>query len=195
MPPKIRYHEEDIVNAAFELARNNGIESLNARSVAAEIGCSTQPIFRAFESMDQLKRSVFDRSVERFSEFVAENRSCSDCTFKSIGLAYLLFAMNEPHLFRLVYLNPEVTECEMLEAFKCKEYVLQSLVNERGFTMEQARLIHQHMWIYTQGLATILAVQHPKYSREELDDMLQKAYHAASLAVSCCQQKKQSPSA
>lgn len=195
MPPKVRYHKEDIIAAAFDLARGKGMQALNARSVANEIGCSTQPIFRAFENMEQLKRSVFEKAVQRFSEFVAENRSCSDCTFKSIGLAYLLFAMNEPHLFSMVYLNPDVAESELLEEFKCKEYVLQSLVNERDFTREQAMLIYQHMWIYTQGLATILAVQLRKYSRHELDDMLQQAYRAASLEVSCCQQRKHSPSA
>ena len=41
MPAKIVFDKERVVNAALKIAENNGLEALNARSLAKEIGCST----------------------------------------------------------------------------------------------------------------------------------------------------------
>ena len=48
MPPAVRITEEDIISAAVELVRENGLSFLNARSLAKKIGCSVHPIFRIF---------------------------------------------------------------------------------------------------------------------------------------------------
>lgn len=58
MPPKQKVTKEDIVLAAINLVRKNGVESINARSVAAEIGCSTQPIFSNYATMEELKQDI-----------------------------------------------------------------------------------------------------------------------------------------
>ena len=55
MPPAIRYDRQQILEAALALVREEGAEALNARAVAKRLGCSTQPIFRAFANMDELK--------------------------------------------------------------------------------------------------------------------------------------------
>lgn len=48
MPPKTKFSREDIVNAAFELTREKGIEKITARDIA-ETGCmSTRPMFNYF---------------------------------------------------------------------------------------------------------------------------------------------------
>jgi Transcriptional regulator len=62
MPPKIKTTQEDIILAAIHLTRNGGWDSVNARSLAKELGCSTQPIFRAFGSMEELKEMVYKRN-------------------------------------------------------------------------------------------------------------------------------------
>lgn len=46
MPPGITYSKEMILSAAGQIIRNDGIEKLNARSIAQAIGGSTQPIYR-----------------------------------------------------------------------------------------------------------------------------------------------------
>ncbi len=55
MPRPQRYDRETILEAAFALVRRSGMEALCARAVARELGCSTQPIFRTFASMDDLR--------------------------------------------------------------------------------------------------------------------------------------------
>jgi len=182
MPPKVRFQQKDIVAAAYELARKNGLDALNARSVANEIGCSTQPIFRVFENMDQLKEHVLEKAIQRFSEFINENKNCCESPYKSLGLAYLLYAMEEPHLFHMVFMRQPVTTAAT-QAFECRDLVIDTLVRKNGFTLEQANTIHQHMWIYTYGLAALLATNQLQFTSAELSEMLDMEYRAVVSAL------------
>ena len=44
MPPKVKVSREEIINATVEIVRRSGAQAVNARTVAAALGCSTQPI-------------------------------------------------------------------------------------------------------------------------------------------------------
>ena len=44
MPPKVKITKEMIIDAAFEIARSEGAENINARTVSKKLGCSTQPV-------------------------------------------------------------------------------------------------------------------------------------------------------
>lgn len=48
MPPKPKYTKEEIVQVAFEMARENGLESVVARELGKRLGISSTPIFLIF---------------------------------------------------------------------------------------------------------------------------------------------------
>ena len=60
MPPKMKISKEDIVKIAADVVRQSGADAINARLLAEKLGCSTQPIFSNFESMDSLRRAVLE---------------------------------------------------------------------------------------------------------------------------------------
>ena len=64
MPPTKRISKEAIVDAAVEVLRSGGASAVNARSVAKKLGCSTQPIYLSFQSMNELKTAVTQQAVE-----------------------------------------------------------------------------------------------------------------------------------
>ena len=45
MPPRARISKELILNAALRITCEEGFEAVNARSLAAALGCSTRPLF------------------------------------------------------------------------------------------------------------------------------------------------------
>lgn len=49
MPPKVKVTKAEIVKAALAVVREHGAGVLNARTVAAVLNCSTQPIFSNFQ--------------------------------------------------------------------------------------------------------------------------------------------------
>ena len=68
MPPKVKITKEDIINTALSLVRQEGVSAINARCVAAALGCSTQPVFSNFESMEQLQRATATAAYEVFDK-------------------------------------------------------------------------------------------------------------------------------
>ena len=66
MPPIAKISKEDIINKALNIARCENFNSINARRLAKELGCSVQPIFSNFKNMEELKRVVFYNICELF---------------------------------------------------------------------------------------------------------------------------------
>ena len=58
MPPKPKYTKEEIIQAAFELTREKGIDAVVAREVGKRLNTSSSPIFTVWSSMEQLKGEV-----------------------------------------------------------------------------------------------------------------------------------------
>ena len=54
MAPKVKITKQDIIDKALEIVRESGDSGINARSIAAALGCSTQPIFSNFNSMEEM---------------------------------------------------------------------------------------------------------------------------------------------
>ena len=52
MPPKLKVTGETIVEAAFQIARDEGYEKINARAVAEKLNCSTQPFLEQVTTID-----------------------------------------------------------------------------------------------------------------------------------------------
>lgn len=70
MPPKVKITKEMVINAAFEVTREHGIEAVNAKSVANYLKCSTQPVMYNFATIEELKLTVFDKAFACMKEQV-----------------------------------------------------------------------------------------------------------------------------
>ena len=64
--------KESIIDGAFAVFRKYGYENLNARSLAREMNCSTQPIYVNFKDMDQVKKIARKLAAERYQEILGE---------------------------------------------------------------------------------------------------------------------------
>ena len=53
VPPKAKVTKDMIIDAAFEVARESGVENINARTVAKKLNCSTQPVMYHFETIEK----------------------------------------------------------------------------------------------------------------------------------------------
>ena len=52
------------------MTRENGFESVNARSVAKRTGYSVQPIYSYFRNMEALKQAVLCAAMQFYNEFI-----------------------------------------------------------------------------------------------------------------------------
>ena len=105
--PKQRITKDMVVEAAFELAREGGMEQVLVKSIAKRLGCSVQPIYTYCSNMEELKRDVQKRTALFFKEYVAAHMEKEDY-FHSIGKAYLHLAKEEPHLYELLFFAEKI---------------------------------------------------------------------------------------
>lgn len=95
----------DILNAAFEMASEEGFENVTARTLAAKAGCSTQPIFRIYKNMEELGKDLFEQVVAYFGAYYENFPRKNDTPFVNLGLSYIRFAQDNPKLFKLLFID------------------------------------------------------------------------------------------
>lgn len=180
MPPKIQYSKADLLQAAFRLTRVGGLEAANARAIAHELGCSTQPIFRAFRSMEEVRREMLRMGMDTYAQYINRGRTLSDRPYLSSGLAYVQFAMEEPELFQMLFMRDRVSDGTLNDDNQdtTLDGVLMLVMRSTGLTLEDARRFHIHLWIYTHGMASMLATRFLILSMEEVEQRLRDAYIA-----------------
>lgn len=105
MPPKAEITKEKVLDAAFEMVREQGLEVLTARSIAQRLKCSTQPIYSAYGSMEELKDDVYSRAVDFAIAGMRQYEDDKNSPAMKLALGCLLFAHNEKQLFRTIYLS------------------------------------------------------------------------------------------
>ena len=72
-----KINKEGILEAAYNLARREGIAAITARKLAKEISCSTQPIYENFVDMG----AVIEITTERINEVYGSLKTslCKNC--------------------------------------------------------------------------------------------------------------------
>ncbi len=158
MPRKPVIHKQDIINASVEIVRASGYESLNARAIAERLGCSTQPIFSNFRNMEDLTGNVVQRSLEIYNDFVSEEfkRPHDYPPYKTNGMAYIRFAMEEKNLFKLLFMRDRTNESSPAEESTFHD-VLPLIMKATGLNREQASLFHFEIWATVHGIAVMVA--------------------------------------
>ncbi len=156
MPPKAKLTREVVLDGAYELVRREGIDALTARGLAQELGCSTQPVYRAFQSMDELKAAVMERAEKVMLGYMVL-RDTGQQPFLQMGLGSLKFAQEEPQLYRLVTLSGAILK-DLQQGNDPPQFVLDQMRAQpdlAGLTDEQLVRIHALLWFFSQGLSSL----------------------------------------
>lgn len=175
MPPKTKITKQDIIEKTLELLRSEGEGAINARSIAAALGCSTQPIFSNFSSMEELEESVVAAAYERYLGFLArEAASGKYPEYKSYGRAYIRFASEERELFKLLFMSDKKGKARLdTPDFEAS---VKLIMKTTPLSEEKARLMHLEMWSCVHGIATMIATSFLLLEDELISQMLSDVY-------------------
>ena len=176
MPPKVKVSRENIVQTAVEIVRRQGAEALNARGVAAVLGCSTQPIFSNFATMEELRLAVVAEADALSNAYVLREVDSGEYPpYKASGMSYIRFAKEEKELFKLLYMRDRAGE-EIPKEFVIGQPIESILHTTTGLDGETAKLFHLEMWAYVHGIATMFATGFVDLPWELVSRMLTDAY-------------------
>lgn len=183
MPPAIRFNRESVLNAAYELVRREGPAALNARAVAKELGGSTQPIFRLFSGMDELRAEVIALADKRICAIMHERAQTADNPYLSVCFSYLLFARDEPQLFKLLFMRDRVTDGSFGREYK-HSWGFHLIENSVKVDRETAVKLYERSFFYAHGLAVCIATKYmPCMTEEEMQSLLNESLRAASVQL------------
>ena len=184
MPPKMRITKEMVVEAAVEIARQSGYENINARTVAGQLNCSTQPVMYHFATIESLKRAAYKQADQLHSEYLMGISPGRD-PILSIGLNYIRFAVEEPQLFRFLFQSGYAEESSLLDMIDSEELepVLAAMKEGTGLNMEKTRQVFLTVALFSHGYASIIANNGLEYDEKFIAEHLERAWNGAMLAA------------
>ena len=186
MPPKAKYTREEIIEKAFEMTRENGIDSVAARELGKQLGTSSSPIFTAFKNMEELQQEVRKRAMKQFESYVSDAVNYSPA-FKYVGMKMIEFAMREPKLFQLLYMrehNSNQTFSMLVEELGDTVGVcIDIMQKDYGLSREEAELLFQQTWLHTFGICVLVAGKVCTLSMEEISKMLSVEFQGTLMLI------------
>lgn len=176
MAPKVKITKEEIVRAAVEIVRKHGAQEINARTVAAELNCSTQPVFSNFATMEALRLAVVEKADAICAAYIQKEIESGEYPpYKASGMAYIRFAKEEKELFKLLYMRDRSEE--MISENRGMSNDMEHFVRQNtGLDGLDAQLFHLEMWVYVHGIATMFATGFLDLGWDLVSKMLTDSY-------------------
>ena len=160
MPPRIQTTEEQIIEGALKIIREDGISALNARSLAKELGCSVQPIFRAFTNMAELKERVFDVIADQYQQYLLQ--------------AYVRYAREEKNYFKLLHMSDRLGLNEPAEFTQVgiNKEISNMIAKMTGLSPEQGEIVYAGTFFAAHGIASMVATNHCTFTDETIKGII-----------------------
>ncbi|MEI3614429.1 TetR/AcrR family transcriptional regulator [Pseudogracilibacillus sp. SO30301A] len=191
MAPRKKFSKQDIINAAFKIARKEGLDAITIRKVAGQLGSSIAPIYVNFKDVEELIQAVVDHTQEVAKQLVLEQNSGHP--FRDIGIGGIKFAREYNVLYRDLIMknNPHMQHNEESLVFAINQ--MKQDPSLHGFTDEELKDIILKMDIFHTGLAVQVANGLlPEYVTEEkMIDMLDSVAEDVIIATRVRQKENQ----
>jgi AcrR family transcriptional regulator len=103
---EIEAFREGLCRAATRLFAERGHAGVTLRALAAELGCSPMTPYRYFRDKDEIFAAVRVAAYERFEaaqEAAAAGERDPARRLRALGRAYVRFALDEPHAYRIMF--------------------------------------------------------------------------------------------
>ena len=178
MPPKAKITREMIIEAAFDIVRREGADALNARTVAARLSCSTQPVMYHFKRMDDLKKAVYLHADGFHTAYITDVGGESPVL--DIGLRYIRFAAEDKQLFRFLFQSDGFCGRSIDELIDDPELmpVLSLLSHFCEVDENSAKELFRTLFLLVHGYASMYANNSMQYDEKSIANDLERAFDA-----------------
>lgn len=160
MPRSVQITKEKILTAALDILIRDGYPTVNIKSIAKELKCSTQPIAWQFGNMDNMREALTQEAVIYANQkMMPTSTNCIEA-FWQIGYAYINLAFDMPNLFRFVYMGESKNYCRggfnSILTDRGNAVLIDQLYQYLNISKEQADILFQRMIVYTHGIVSLV---------------------------------------
>ena len=183
MPTKIRISKDMILNAAFDIVRKDGIEKLSNLELAKRLNCSIRPIYYQFKNVEEMQKELYKKIEHYFYKFLLDNMVDEIPKYKQVGINYIKFAQKEKKLFQILFmtdigLTPDAFVSKAGDDYKEIKKIIKISANIKD---EDIKDFHTRMWIFSHGIATLVASNSIKLTDKQIQDLLSYEFQALML--------------
>ena len=176
MPPKPKISREEILESAYELALKEGYGSLSSRNVAHAAGCSVQPVFSHFPTMEELRREIYAYACKKCADEVLSIQDGRDLL--TVLTHWMLdLAKNRPNLFKLLYLSdldlPRTMSCALMKAENHRKMV-RIVADMHDLSLEESEDILIRSCVFLMGIGTMVCINQVDISEQEVLHMMKQ---------------------
>ena len=173
MAQRNKFSRDEMIEKAVQVVRKQGIGALTAKSLANELGVSTQPVFTCFHTIEEVRREVVNAAKILYDDYVKEGL-CNDIPFLGFGMHYIRFAKEEPELYRLLFLSTDQSEGNSAfeEMNASLELVTDSMQETYHIDAKTAERYFRDMWLVAHSLATLIVTGSCPYTDQEIGRIL-----------------------
>ena len=181
MGRKAKIDKQMILEAAYELLDEGGIEAVAIKSIAAKLNCSTQPVSWHFGSMTELKKELYFYAGNKLYEELPAKMAGKPAfeAFFVTGVYYISMACDHPNVFRFINVDaPERTIGESITgntsifANQFDKEAAELIAKEYKVSEEKLNAAIRDVVIYTHGLAVMMMFDNFKMPKEEACKMV-----------------------
>ncbi len=161
------------------MVREEGIENVTARKLATKAGCSTQPIFRIYQNMEEMESDLFEKVIDYFDEFYQAYPKKDVFAFVDLGMAYIQFAIQEKNLFRMLFLADNRHGKSLYELLNGKSGAVKQEINRaKDAGCNDPGELFMKMWIFIHGAASMATTGDYDLDEKETRQLLEESYRA-----------------
>lgn len=186
MPPKPKFTKSQIVNNALKIVSKKGINALTARELGKKLGTTPRPIFTLYDSMEELQNEVRKEAMNHF-ESMELNNTNEIPSFKQIGMKMILFAIKEPKLFQLLFMQENKNSFSFEDMYKMlgnnANKCIETIENDYSLNNKEAQILFENMWIYTYGISVLCATKACNFNEEMISEKLTIQFNAVMLLI------------
>ena len=178
MPPKPKVTKEMILEAAFQIVREQGHEMLNARSIAAKLKCSTQPVMYNFRTIEMIREETYRRADEYHTRFIIPEGESGMDPLLELGMNYIRFGYEEKNLFRFLFQTNSFAglNASNLMSDPGTGEMVQMVSSACGCSGEEAKAVFFSLFVSAHGIASLLANNAMEYEEEIFQTVLENVY-------------------
>lgn len=183
MPKNIKISKEMILDSAFEIIREYGIEKLSNRELATKLKCSIRPIYYQFANVEELQKELYSKIEKYFYKFLLDNMIEGIPQYKQVGINYIKFAKKEKKLFQTLFmselgLTPNAFISKVGDDYKKIEKLIKISANLKDNDIKE---FHTKMWIFCHGIATLVANDTICLTDNQIEELLSYEFQALML--------------
>lgn len=182
IPTTTKITKEMILNVAFQIAKTDGFDKVSNRTIAKKLNSSIRPIYYQFKNVDELNKELYTMISKYFYKYIMNDIETSPLPYKQIGINYINFAKKENKLFQLLFMSDNKNFMETLT--KQKDEFTKILDIIKKYTKLKSEVVenfHTEIWIFTHGIATLVANNTIDLTDEEISKLLSYEFQAHML--------------